>query len=283
VNTRLCMPIAIACMLVLRSEGQTEQAVKEGRQATACRACHTAERPTPGGAALAKCERVVPRGTHSAAEGPVTITMDEKEERYGRVVFQHRTHAEMSFMGSGCSECHHEATEGQPMRKCGECHSPSRLRTDLEKPDLRGAVHRQCVACHQQWDPATRCGTCHATGPGTAMTTHAVQNAAGSFPEPILYKFHKSMACGTCHKTAGALRKPDLSCESCHVGWQNAFDHRKTGLILDDTHRKASCAECHGAKIFAKPPCCTDCHDDKSYPKDKPGKMGVEPAPQVPP
>ncbi len=277
---RLCVTLAIAGTLALRAWGQSGPADGKSSPGTACQPCHTAERPKPADAALAKCARVVSHGIHSAAEGPDSIAMNEKAEHYGRVVFRHKAHAEMSEMGSGCGECHHEATEGRPMRKCGACHAPSRLRDDLEKPDLRGAIHRQCVACHRQCDAGNRCGTCHAAA---ALTTNAPPVPATAFAGGILYKFHKSMTCGACHKSAGAFKKGPRSCETCHPGWRKTFDHGKTGLTLDDAHRDADCQDCHGDKAFATPPSCTACHTDKSWPANKPGKTTVTPTPRVRP
>jgi len=279
--------IVITCILLaLRSEAQTEPEVAKDHPATACRPCHTADRPTLADSTRAKCARVVPRGKHSAAEGPGIVTMNEKGEHYGRVVFSHRSHAEMSETGSGCSECHHEATEGRVMRKCSECHSPSRLRTDLEKPDLRGAIHRQCVACHRQWEPDIRCGACHAAEPGAATATDTPRESDGAFPRDILYRFHKSMACTDCHNAADAFMTLDFSCESCHPDWRQNFDHGKTGLALDDDHTDASCDDCHTDKTFEAPPSCAGCHDDKFYPGDKPGKpadMAATPAQRATP
>jgi hypothetical protein len=217
------------------------------------------------------------------SEGPVTLLMNAGAEHYGQVVFPHKAHAEMSETGKGCSECHHEATEGQPMRKCGECHSASRLRTDIEKPDLRGAIHRQCLGCHQQWDPANRCGGCHAAETAEAAASGKRPESDTAFSGGVLCKLHKSMTCSACHKTARAFRQGTLSCESCHAGWQKTFDHAKTGLALDDTHREASCSDCHGSKTFTTPPSCTACHTDKTYPADKPGRKLAVPAQRSPP
>lgn len=279
-NLRLCVSILFACLTALRSEGQARPPIAGRHPDTACRACHTTERPAPGDAALSPCVRVIPPGTHSADEGPDRITINERAEHYGRVVFPHKAHAEMSAMGSGCIGCHHEATEVQPIRRCSACHSSSRLRDDVDIPDLRGALHQQCSVCHQKLDPTPRCVACHVEGPGAAAPPRdAPPKAASAFPARLLYKFHKSMACDTCHKRTGEFKTPGRSCASCHTEFQKTFDHSKTGLTLNDTHREVSCADCHGAAMtFAEPPSCASCHDDKSYPRDKPGTMDEAPA-----
>ncbi|MFH0908848.1 MAG: cytochrome c3 family protein [bacterium] len=255
------MAAAVMCALALRAGAQTE---------TSCRPCHTADRPTRDHADLSPCTRVEPRGTHTAAEGPEWITMSEGTGHYGRVEFSHKVHAQMAEMGRGCSECHHEATEGRPMRRCDECHSTSRMRADLETPDLRGAIHRQCMNCHALWDPDPPCASCHVDGPATPAAR--ATPAAGNERSLVLYRFHRDVACEKCHKDKRASGKLEAACATCHDDWPASFDHRTTGLALDAEHVEASCEDCHEDATFAAPPSCSDCHEDKSYPADLPGK-----------
>ena len=244
---------------------------------TSCEPCHTEARPVHGNAALAPCTRVEPRGTHTADEGPDVITMSEGTGHYGRVIFSHKVHAEMAEMSGGCSACHHEATEGRPMRKCDECHSPVRARADLETPDLRGAIHRQCLACHEKWNPGEKCSACHADKSHMEPAPEAKEaEARGSL---VLNKFHRDLACEKCHMDKRTAGKLEAACESCHEDFPKGFDHRKTGMALDEDHAAASCTDCHSDKTYAAPPTCTECHDDKTYPTDLPGERVPAPAP----
>lgn len=264
------MAVALVCALALRVEAQTNAAPE-----TSCKPCHVEARPTRDRAGLSPCTRVEPRGTHTAAEGPAWITMSEGTGHYGRVEFSHKVHAEMAEMGRGCIECHHEATEGQAMRRCGECHSPARARDDLETPDLRGAIHRQCMSCHQLWDPDVKCGSCHSEA---AVAPERATESGGE--NVVLYRFHRGLTCQQCHKDKRAAGKLDSACASCHEDWPKSFDHRKTGLALDETHLEASCEDCHADAAYEAPPSCTACHeDDTAFPADLPGERVPHAAP----
>ncbi len=251
--TKCQIAVVAIFALALRASAQPE---------TSCKPCHTEDRPTHDRSALAPCTRVEPRGTHTADEGPEWITMSEGTGHYGRVEFSHKVHAEMAEMGGGCSECHHEAAEGQPMRKCEECHSPVRARADLETIDLRGAIHRQCLDCHKRWDPEQKCSACHARDKDTA-------EVRGSL---VLNRFHRDLACETCHKDKRTTAKLEAACDLCHDDLAKTFDHKLTGLSLDEDHADAACTDCHGDKTFEANPTCVECHEDKTYPTDLPGE-----------
>ena len=66
----------------------------------------------------------------------------------------------------------------------------------------------------------------------------------------------------------------DAECNSCHFNWNSEkFDHKVTGLILDEDHIENDCEDCHIERSFSTGPTCDNCHDDKNYPEDKPGKI----------
>lgn len=288
--------------------------------ANPCRACHTSDAPSRERPALMKCPRATIPGYHSLAEAPETITIGDSVQQYGPVKFAHRRHAEMAEMGDGCYGCHHY-NEARPIHKCEECHSASRSRTDLGKPDLKGARHRLCVDCHLRWSHAAPCGSCHGR-PGAPrkafppavlpqrvlFDTHSIKGRFVSFFHGgHAARFglkctdcHHGASCGDCHDAqrvaAGAqaassrrvqktgsmrdLHKPCFSCHAnvrcgtCHMDKPtDRFDHRRTGLELNETHAALECGSCHGGKARAAPPSCAPCHDDKSYPHDQPGRL----------
>jgi hypothetical protein len=272
-RTPLQLPAALACLLAAAAWAAPGPEAGAEPGATSCRPCHTEDRPERGRAELAKCPRVEAPAARPAGEAPAAIVMSDGRGRHGRVEFAHRAHAEMAEMGRSCAECHHEATEGRPMRRCGECHPASRLRSDsLEIPDLRGAIHRQCLDCHTLWDPEVRCASCHAAPDvpaGGGATRYAHTGADGS----PLSRLHRGLACASCHERGRAAADTDPACASCHEDWPKAFDHAKTGLALDEDHAEADCKECHAdTKTFAGEPTCSSCHDDKACPKDLPGR-----------
>lgn len=337
-----------------------------------CRACHISDRPTRENPALVSCPRMAIRGHHPLSEAPLIITLDELSNSYGPVRFPHRAHAEMAETGEGCYGCHHY-NQARPIFKCSECHSTSRIRTDLSKPDLKGARHRQCVDCHLQWSHNSECGSCHArkSGPGAEAGPKGYPKA--KLPDRIVYetanqegrvvtfrhddhvirfglkctachqgqtcaschepksrslaeagpkktdrsmdtlhkpcfschadtrcaschrdrpldafdharaagwalnRFHQRLACQRCHASAGKFLKLGTDCESCHPKWQEKFEHRKTGLVLDETHAVLGCDGCHTDGVFRAPPACASCHAGRSYPRDKPGKLVPRP------
>jgi DnaJ-class molecular chaperone len=88
-----------------------------------------------------------------------------------------------------------------------------------------------------------------------------------------LNKFHQKLECAKCHGNKTKFTKLNNDCLSCHKNFEDGtFNHKVTGLELDDIHKEAGCTDCHQTKNFSKP-ACTNCHEDKSFPKDKPGKL----------
>jgi hypothetical protein len=372
-------PAAVLGLLGVLAGGASGQARLPARPAPVvldCKACHTAKTPTKEDPALRACPRLLIKGYHSVDEAPATMTLGAAAAVYGPVKFSHRAHAKMAETGQGCAGCHHYDQAG-PIQECGACHSATRARTDLDKPDVKAAIHRQCLECHREWDGPNKCGSCHvkpagaaagnglpstvhpltpkaparvvyqtpavagetvtffhsdhverfglecsschqqercstchrvkAGGPDTATTlvrasrpgrTTAEAHArcstchvnapcatchASSGPRVAgfdhrasagwpLNRFHAPLACARCHTTPGRFTRLSTDCGSCHTTWPAGFDHRKTGLALDETHASLDCVSCHEDKTFSAPPVCTSCHDDKAYPADKPGK-----------
>ena len=89
-----------------------------------------------------------------------------------------------------------------------------------------------------------------------------------------LNKNHINLACTVCHKKGKEFTALDNKCISCHPDWNSmSFNHKVTGLVLNETHSEFECGDCHLNKDFSKKPSCENCHDDKSFPKDKPGTL----------
>ena len=103
-----------------------------------------------------------------------------------------------------------------------------------------------------------------------AMEPFNHKNATGW----ALNRFHEKLNCAKCHGTTGQFAKLNNSCTSCHKDFKSgAFNHAKTGLKLDEIHTELECGDCHTDNNFTKAPDCSSCHDDKSYPQQKPGTM----------
>lgn len=115
-------------------------------------------------------------------EAPDTLTLDRLQELYEPVEFDHAMH----MAGYDCSLCHHHTTgDGCEHPVCSRCHastgpadqvacsgchpdrSTSRPASDtplyhIDKPDLLGALHLQCLSCHRADGGPTGCRECHA-------------------------------------------------------------------------------------------------------------------------
>ncbi|MFI5349648.1 MAG: cytochrome c3 family protein [Elusimicrobiota bacterium] len=346
---KLLLALSTLLAAVGAAWGQAEVPGQSPASVVDCRLCHTNDAPTKEKPSLVRCPRGKTKGVHSPSQAPEVITLGSGGGTYGPVTFFHKAHAEMAEMDGGCYRCHHY-DQGGPIQKCEACHSGTRSREDLGKPDLEAAVHRLCVECHRELGHSADCSVCHG-GKGLPKAllpnllvyqTDSDQGKVVTFPhgdharrfglkcadchqrqscsschdpgkslpprlkgDPhqscsachandkcsschstrptgafdhgkstgwIQNRFHRVLECARCHTTPGKFAKLDKDCEACHKGWQARFVHEKTGLILDETHAALACENCHADKEFAAPPACANCHD-RSYPRDKPGKL----------
>lgn len=269
-------PIALLALLGVVSAGALAQGRAPARSAAEaaaldCRACHTAATPTKNAPALAACPRLKVQGYHPIDEAPLAITLGKAGAQYGPVSFAHRTHAHMAETGKGCIGCHHY-DQARPIQKCKNCHAVSRRREDLSKPDLKAALHRQCLDCHLDWNPSGACSTCHApkgaSGAGIAATASASRRkSVVTAPQRIVYEtgakegksvtfFHAdhtqrfALACAACHQ--------QQACRACHdskrAGSENAVLTVKTAAGLTDDQAHARCTACHARDA------CATCH-----------------------
>ena len=79
-------------------------------------------------------------------------------------VLASRFHGSLDAM---CSGCHHHSPVGQRPSGCVSCHGNDNAPTD-DRPSLKVAYHRQCVACHQRLGLKTGCTDCHPAKEGTS-------------------------------------------------------------------------------------------------------------------
>lgn len=121
------------------------------------------------------------------AQGPETVVMESISALYGPVTFDHAMHVDLA---GSCARCHHHTLGEAPVKEscgrchqagetasaiaCRDCHSSERFSSAyLEKiagdrylyhtgrPGLTGALHQQCLGCHQEMGAATGCTDCH--------------------------------------------------------------------------------------------------------------------------
>jgi hypothetical protein len=199
-------------------------------------------------------------------KGPETVSLYELENEYDAVTFNHRLHAEMSAMGGECSNCHH-FSEGGTISACKECHPTTGVEDHPRQPGLKGAYHRQCMKCHEEWSGVTSCEMCHAkkTTPGSPAKemSGAYEQKSRFFPlieQPekkvwrssygggtVVTLFHKhhteryGIECASCHHAEG--------CGSCHRQGSTTQEirHSEEALhaICNSCHAEMSCTQCH--------------------------------------
>lgn len=122
-------------------------------------------------------------------EAPDSVTIDYLQDLYTAVEFDHQMHAE----AYACNTCHHHTTgDGPANARCAKCHADSGPSGDvscsgchereeaaalplasppqsnvyhIDKPAIKGALHLQCLGCHQVEDGPTGCQDCHTFTP----------------------------------------------------------------------------------------------------------------------
>lgn len=95
-----------------------------------------------------------------------------KKDKKGPVHLHHKKHS--ADYKVACTECHHDYKdgknvwqEGQPVKKCAECHDPNAKKGNIDK--LQNAFHKNCKDCHKKVvaadpkikAPYKKCNECH--------------------------------------------------------------------------------------------------------------------------
>ena len=114
-------------------------------------------------------------GALTAADVPDEVIIQNegyKKDKKGPVKLSHKKH-ETEYKVA-CTECHHEYKEcknvwkeGQPVKKCSECHNPLKKEDKVIK--LQNAYHKNCKNCHKalikdgksKKAPFKKCNDCH--------------------------------------------------------------------------------------------------------------------------
>lgn len=199
---------------------------------------------------------------HPDVPEPTKIVYETEYNKGKLVTFFHDDHT--GKFKIDCKSCHQKES-------CNRCHDQQKLSVveqtalgetiKIHKP--KNEQHKPCFSCHQN----DECSSCHKNEP---MQPFDHKIAAGW----ELNKYHVNLSCVKCHGETTTFKKLDKSCISCHNNFvEGKFDHKITGLVFDDIHKGLTCTDCHAENNFSSAPTCINCHDDKSYPKEKPGKL----------
>jgi hypothetical protein len=148
-----------------------------------CDRCHRGPSPERVAAALGDLAPPPDTGPNlvpsrlTATDVPDTVTMDHLVNEYEAATFPHgkivdRLAAVVAdsrlarrFHGSAdqlCQGCHHNSPVGQRPPLCSSCHAAPFQAANPNLPGLYGALHRQCIGCHQAMELRTDCTVCHA-------------------------------------------------------------------------------------------------------------------------
>lgn len=202
--------------------------------------------------------------TANARDLPKTVVLGQLENLYGPVPFDHKAHVKMAEMSGGCVLCHHYTPDGQKHSSCRSCHNSQLAPDSATMPGLKGAYHRQCLSCHQEWSRDTGCNSCHIAksrhGMG-ALSAFSIGAASPKdrMPTPI---------------TPPITIAYDTPNAAAPVATFHHEDHvKKFGAQCVDCHRDDSCSRCHdasparGAVLMARPTgevmgSCSACHNE---------------------
>ncbi len=201
-----------------------------------CGLCHACETPTKVDPCLKLCPREeIVTVFHSHEEAPDEIKLDNRydtRELYSPVYFSHYNHSEMSSIAGGCEICHHYNPPGR-IAPCSACHEVNRLRTDISKPDLKGAFHQQCLGCHDKWSERKACSYCHFPN-GKKKAKEVSKKGYKSFHPKIT--------------------SPKI------INYETDYDDGKNVTFLHNDHNRLfglKCVDCHSEKG------CVKCHNEK--------------------
>lgn len=229
-----------------------------------CDQCHDCEHPSKLNPCLKSrsCPRHEAMGRLDADQGPDIIILDELSKLYVPVRFDHKAHAGMERMSEGCEHCHHFTPPNSPHPACKDCHPVEILHEDIAQPGLKGAYHRNCMACHKEWDNDTACEICHekvVPGKPSEVCEHShyepielmelITFETGSEEGSIVPFHHRNHSqlyerdCAECHQ--------QQSCERCHVHGEELHPMGEPDVTdLHDTcfkcHFEERCQDCHG-------------------------------------
>lgn len=223
-----------------------------------CSTCHASKNPSMNDLIPQhKCMRNRSREVldEKDAVPPDVVIMDQLSEIYVPVVFPHGLHAKMETMANGCGVCHHHGEQGKIV-SCRNCHNDTAAQSNLSQPGLKGAYHRQCLACHREWSHDTDCAFCHAKR-GTADLADS--------------KIDPTDITGKLHPNVSIPEKKVYPTPELDTGLMVTFHHKDHvdlfGKRCVDCHQKENCSRCHDItqpqKHIRQDPHedCTQCHD----------------------
>ena len=231
---------------------------REWSHETGCNSCHTPKKDLSK-TQKEEIKKKVSGKDHPIILEPTKLVYETKSDKGKFVTFYHDDHTKK--FGLTCTTCHKQES-------CTKCHDVNKTNNNKNLKVVTKKTfedqHNNCISCHSKTE---NCSKCH-----NEKTLEPFDHAKKT--GWALNKYHINLTCAKCHGTNLPYRKVANTCLSCHKNWSNEnFKHSVTGLQLDEMHSELSCEDCHTENNYAKKPSCDGCHDDYSFPKQKPGKM----------
>lgn len=222
----------IFCFLIVAHAQEKKVIIPHSGAQLICSDCHNCKNPTAANPCLHICPRhwkgKVVGHKLTPEKGPNVVLLNELENLYEPVKFSHRLHADMADMSEGCVVCHHYTPTDVSHPPCKECHSPNLIHEHIEQPGLKGAYHRQCMRCHQEWSDDTACEICHAS--------KTSKQAEGSSYVELHYR--------PCNEPDKKVYKIGYS-QGPYVTFFHNNHAKMYGLQCNDCHRQDPCIRCH--------------------------------------
>ncbi len=186
---------------------------------------------------------------------PGKLVWETRSKVNKTVTFFHDEHIKLFKIN--CISCHNQES-------CINCHA-SKVRGDYNKLiKIEKSVedhHKPCINCHE----GNSCQKCHTDKEMTSFN----HGKSGGW---VLKSYHSNLDCSKCHGNNMPYKKLNNKCASCHKNFTSAFNHSLIGFVFSENHSELECNNCHTGGDFTKNPSCTDCHDDKPFPSEIPGK-----------
>ena len=231
---------------------------REWSHETGCNSCHTPKKDLKD-EKKESLQKKYSGKDHPVILEPTKLVYQTNSDKGKLVTFYHDDHTKK--FGLSCTNCHKQES-------CLKCHDVNKVSNDKPKTVSTKKTlkdqHKNCISCHSKTE---NCSICH-----NEKTLEPFDH--GNKTGWALNKYHINLSCAKCHGSKLPYKKVDNKCASCHQSWSSEnFKHSITGLQLDEMHSELSCEDCHVENNYAKKPFCDGCHEDFSFPKQKPGKM----------
>ncbi len=231
---------------------------REWSHDTGCNSCHTLKKDLKNGN-NESLQKKYSGKDHPIILEPTKLVYETKFDKGKFVTFYHDDHTKK--FGLNCTSCHKQES-------CTKCHDVNNRNKHKNQKVVTKKTfeeqHKNCISCHSKTE---NCSNCHNE---KTLEPFDHEKKTGW----ALSKYHINLSCVKCHGSKLPYNKLDNKCSSCHQVWNSEnFKHSITGLQLDEIHMELSCEDCHIENNFSVKPSCNNCHDNYSYPKQKPGKL----------